>query len=145
MNPCRQRGFSAPPKRFMYRLHKRRISTFFTPFFFFSFACVSFFFFLKEDFFFFFSSYCRHRTVTLALGMQARRLGRQHPPGSTFCVVKKKNPKKMKSEQKTNKKKSSRIDHLGKRLVPSGQTVLLDFSYSNREKKNIKKKLLKKS
>lgn len=38
MNPCRQRGFSAPPKRFMYRLHKQRISTFFTFFFFISFS-----------------------------------------------------------------------------------------------------------
>lgn len=32
------------------------------------------------------------------------------------------------------------IDHLGKRLVPSGQTVLLDFLYSKLEKKPTKKK-----
>lgn len=31
------------------------------------------------------------------------------------------------------------IDHLGKRLVPSGQTVLLDFLYSKLEKKTTKK------
>lgn len=37
------------------------------------------------------------------------------------------------------------IDHLGKRLVPSGQTVLLDFLYSKLEKKPTKKTNQKKT
>lgn len=92
----------------------------------------------KEDFLFS-SSYCRHSTATLALETQARRLGGQcHPSFNILLSTKKKQPK---NEKRPPKKISDMINHLGKRLVPSGQTVLLDSLYSKWEKtKRTKKK-----
>lgn len=145
MNPCRQRGFSAPPKRFMYRLHKRGISTFFTPFFFF-FLRVFLFFFFKGRFLFFLFFVLQAQNGYSGTRKASAEAGRSAPPRFNILRSKEKNPKNMKSKQKNKQtKNSSRIDHLGKRLVPSGQTVLLDFSYSNRgKKKNLKKKNHKK-
>lgn len=89
MNPCRQRGFSAPPKRFMYRLHKQRISTFFT--------LVRVFFFKKGRFFL--SSYCRHRMATLALKNASTEAGGSEPPRFNILLSKKKRKKKKKKEK----------------------------------------------
>lgn len=93
MNPCRQRGFSAPPKRFMYRLHKQRISTFFTLFFF----PLAFFFIKKRKIFF---SLLRIAGTDRLLWHSARDRGgwRSAPPGLTFYLGK----NKIKNTKKKN-------------------------------------------
>lgn len=106
MNPCRQRGFSAPPKRFMYRLHKRGISTFFTPLFFLH-VFLSFFFKRKISFFLFFvlqaqNGYSGTRNASAEAGRSA-------PPRFNILRSKEKTLKKMKSKQKPTKQKN----HLG--------------------------------
>lgn len=95
MNPCRQRGFSAPPKRFMYRLHKRRISTFFTLFFSF-FVCVFSFLGKKKkegrfSFLFFVLQAQNGYSGTRNASMEA---GRSAPPRFNILLSKKKTTQK---------------------------------------------------
>lgn len=107
----------------------------------FFFLRVFLFFFFKGRFLFFLFFVLQAQNGYSGTRKASAGAGRSAPPRFNILRSKEKNPKNMKSKQKTNKQKnSSRIDHLGKRLVPSGQTVLLDFSYSNRGKKKFKKK-----
>lgn len=113
--------------------------------FFFFFLRVFLFFFFKGRFLFFLFFVLQAQNGYSGTRKASAEAGRSAPPRFNILRSKEKNPKNMKSKQKNKQtKNSSRIDHLGKRLVPSGQTVLLDFSYSNRGKKKLKKKNHKK-